>query len=48
MGDNENKLIVVSIGPVSKPVGGIEVIDVKNKTITSLGEQGTTSPSWWS
>jgi sugar lactone lactonase YvrE len=44
MGDNENKLIVVSIGPVSKPVGGIEVIDVKNKTITSLGEQGTTSP----
>ena len=44
MGDNENKLIVVSIGPVSKPIGGIEVIDVKNKTITSLGEQGTTSP----
>jgi DNA-binding beta-propeller fold protein YncE len=42
--NNKNKLIVVSIGPVSKPVGGIEVIDMKNKTITSLGEQGTTSP----
>ena len=42
--NNKNKLIVVSIGPVSKPVGGIEVIDMKNKTITNLGEQGTTSP----
>ena len=42
--NNKNKLIVVSIGPVSKPVGGIEVIDVKNKTMTNLGEQGTTSP----
>jgi len=44
IGKNKNELIVVSIGPVSKPVGGIEVIDVKNKTLTSLGEQGTTSP----
>jgi sugar lactone lactonase YvrE len=44
IGNNKNKLIVVSIGPVSKPVGGIEVIDMKNKTITNLGEQGTTSP----
>jgi DNA-binding beta-propeller fold protein YncE len=42
--NNKNKLIVVSIGPVSKPIGGIEVIDMKNKTITNLGEQGTTSP----
>jgi DNA-binding beta-propeller fold protein YncE len=42
--NNKNKLIVVSIGPISKPVGGIEVIDMKNKTITGLGEQGTTSP----
>jgi DNA-binding beta-propeller fold protein YncE len=42
--NNKNKLIVVSIGPISKPVGGIEVIDMKNKTITNLGEQGTTSP----
>ncbi len=44
IGNNKNKLIVVSIGPVSKPVGGVEVIDMKNKTITNLGEQGTTSP----
>ena len=42
--NNKNKLIVVSFGPLSKPGGGIEVIDMKNKTITSLGEQGTTSP----
>ena len=42
--NNKNKLIVVSLGPLSKPGGGIEVIDMKNKTITSLGEQGTTSP----
>ena len=44
IGNIKNKLIVVSIGPVSKPVGGIEVIDMRNKTITNLGEQGTTSP----
>ena len=42
--NNKNKLIVVSFGPLSKPGGGIEVIDMKNKTITSLGEQRTTSP----
>lgn len=42
--NNKNKLIVVSLGPLSKPGGGIEVIDMKNKTISSLGEQGTASP----
>ena len=42
--NNKNKLIVASLGPLSKPGGGIEVIDMKNKTITSLGKQGTTSP----
>jgi hypothetical protein len=42
--NNKNKLIVVSLGPLSKPGGGMEVIDMKNKTISSLGEQGTTSP----
>jgi sugar lactone lactonase YvrE len=42
--DNKNKLIVVSLGPLSKPGGGIEVINMKNKTISSLGEQGTASP----
>jgi DNA-binding beta-propeller fold protein YncE len=42
--NNKNKLIVVSLGPLSKPGGGMEVIDMKNKTISSLGEQATTSP----
>lgn len=42
--NNKNKLIVVSLGPLSKPGGGIEVIDIKNKTINSLGKAGTTSP----
>ena len=41
---NKNKLIVVSLGPLSKPGGGVEVIDIKNKTISSLGKAGTTSP----
>jgi DNA-binding beta-propeller fold protein YncE len=42
--NNKNKLIVVSFGPLSKPGGGIEVIDLKNKIISSLGKEGTTSP----
>ena len=42
--NNKNKLIVVSLGPLSKPGGGIEIIDIKNKTINSLGKAGTTSP----
>jgi DNA-binding beta-propeller fold protein YncE len=42
--NNENKLVVVSLGPLTKIGGGIEVIDIKNKTISSLGKAGTTSP----
>ena len=42
--NNKNRLIVVSLGPLSKPGGGIEIIDIKNKTISSLGKEGTTSP----
>ena len=42
--NNKNKLIVVSLGPLSKPGGGVEVIDIKNKTISSLGKAGITSP----
>ena len=42
--NNKNKLIVVSLGPLSKPGGGMELIAIKNKTISSLGERGTTSP----
>ncbi len=42
--NNKNKLIVVSLGPLSKPGGGMEVVDIKNKTIGSLGKEGITSP----
>jgi sugar lactone lactonase YvrE len=42
--NNKNKLIVVSLGPLTKPGGGMEVIDIKDKTISSLGKAGTTSP----
>ena len=42
--NNKNKLIVVSLGLLSKPGGGMEVIDIKNKKISSLGKAGTTSP----
>ena len=42
--NNKNKLIVVSLGPLSKPGGGMELIAIKNKTISSLGKEGTTTP----
>jgi sugar lactone lactonase YvrE len=42
--NSKSKLIVVSLGPLSKPGGGMEVVDIKNKTIGSLGKPGTTSP----
>jgi hypothetical protein len=42
--NTKNRLVVVSLGPLNKPGGGIEVIDIKNKTISSLGKEGTTSP----
>jgi sugar lactone lactonase YvrE len=42
--NNKNKLVVVSLGPLTKIGGGVEVIDIKNKTISSLGRAGTTSP----
>ena len=42
--NNKNKLIVASLGNFSKPGAGIEVVDLKNKTITTLGKEGTTSP----
>ena len=29
---------------MSKPGAGIEVVDLKSKTITTLGKEGTTSP----
>ena len=42
--NNKNRLIVVSLGDMSKPGAGIKVVDLKNKTISSLGKEGTTSP----
>ena len=42
--NNKNKLVVVSLGPLTKIGGGVEVINIKNKTISSLGRAGTTSP----
>ena len=42
--NSKNRLIVASLGDMSKPGGGIEVIDLKNKTIITLGKEGTTSP----
>ena len=40
----KNRLIVASLGDMNKPGAGIEVVDLKNKTISSLGKEGTTSP----
>ena len=43
--NNKNKLIVVSLGSdLSKPGGGMKVVDLENKTISSLGKEGTTTP----
>ena len=42
--NNKNRLVVVSLGPLSNPGGGMEVVDLKDKTISSLGKAGTTSP----
>ena len=40
----KNRLIIASLGEMSKPGAGIEVVDLKNKNISSLGKEGTTSP----
>jgi len=42
--NNKNKLIVASLGNMSKPGAGIEIVDLANKTISSLGKEGATSP----
>jgi hypothetical protein len=42
--NTKNRLIVASLGDMSKPGAGIEVVDIKNKNISSLGKEGTTSP----
>jgi hypothetical protein len=42
--NGKNRLIVTSLGEMSKPGAGIEVVDLENKTITTLGKEGTSSP----
>jgi DNA-binding beta-propeller fold protein YncE len=42
--NSKNRLIVASLGDLSKPGAGIEVVNLKNKTISTLGKEGTTSP----
>jgi sugar lactone lactonase YvrE len=42
--NTKNKLIVASLGDLSKPGAGLEVVDLKSKTITTIGKEGTTSP----
>jgi hypothetical protein len=42
--DTNNKLIVVSFGAFSKPGGSIKVVDLQNRTMSSLGEEGTAVP----
>jgi hypothetical protein len=42
--NGKNRLIVTSLGEMSNPGAGIEVVDLENKTITTLGKEGTSSP----
>ena len=42
--NNKNKLIVASLGDLSKPGAGMKIVNLENKTITTLGKEGTTSP----
>jgi sugar lactone lactonase YvrE len=42
--DTNNKLIVVSFGAFSNPGGSIRVVDLQNRTMSSLGEEGTAVP----
>ncbi len=42
--DTNNKLIVVSFGAISNPGGSIRVVDLQNRTMSSLGKEGTTVP----
>jgi sugar lactone lactonase YvrE len=42
--NTNNKLIVVSFGEFSKPGGSIKVVDLQNRTMSSLGKEGTAVP----
>jgi sugar lactone lactonase YvrE len=39
-----NKLIVASLGAFSNPAGSIRVVDLQNRTVSGLGNEGTTVP----
>jgi hypothetical protein len=39
-----NKLIVASLGAFSNPAGSIRVVDLQNRTVNSLGNEGTAVP----
>jgi sugar lactone lactonase YvrE len=42
--DTNDKLIVASLGAFSNPAGSIRVVDLQNRTISSLGNEGTAVP----
>jgi sugar lactone lactonase YvrE len=42
--NTNNKLIVVSFGAFSKPGGSIKIVDLQNRTMSSLGKEGTAVP----
>src|SRR5829696_3478001 len=42
--DANNRLIVVSFGAFSNPGGSIRVVDLQNRTVNSLGNEGTAVP----
>ena len=43
--DNSNKkLIVASLGAFSNPAGSIRVVDLQNRTVSGLGNEGTAVP----
>lgn len=42
--NTNNKLIVVSFGAFNKPGGSIKVVDLQDRTMSSLGKEGTAVP----
>ena len=42
--NTKNRLIVASLGEMSKPGAGIEVVNLNNKSISKFGEEGKTAP----
>jgi DNA-binding beta-propeller fold protein YncE len=42
--NSNNKLIVASLGAFRNPAGSIRVVDLQNRTVNSLGTEGTAVP----